>query len=142
MGRNVTSKRAAEAEVVTLPEPAPAEDAYQPRHSSEEDVNMAVKTIDEIVKDLEHAAEVEGSLDFGDEKMDGHRAANLKALQDCIAKLSTVQKRHGWVKAWIEKATKAAEREAAAEKRRAEAKVKADAKAAAQAAKAAEKATK
>lgn len=116
MVRTTGTKRepkAAKVEVVELP--APAEEpkaAYEPRHSSDEDVNLAVKTIDEIIHDLEQAAEREATLEFGDEKMDGHVAANIKALRDAAAKLGTVQKRHGWVKAWIEKATKAAEREA------------------------------
>lgn len=119
--RKATKAQSAPVAVVQLPEPVEQQPEYEPRHlSSEEDLQQAVKTVAEIIADLERAAAVEGNLEFGDEKMDGHRKANVKALNDCIAKLETAQKRHGWVKAWYDKATRAAEKEAAAEKRRAE----------------------
>lgn len=142
MGRNTTTARPVKdvqlpvVEAVVEPEP---ETTPLP---TEEDVKLLTKTVDAIIADLERAAEAEGNLSFDDDKMDGHVAANIKAFQDCIAKLKTAEKRHTWLGTWIQKRLAAADRATKAEARKAEAAAKAEKKAAEAAAKAAEAAAK
>jgi hypothetical protein len=111
----------AKIEQVNLPEPAETAPVETVSISSDEDVTLVAKLVDSIMADLDRATEAERGLEFGDVKMNGHRDANVKALQDCVAKLQTVNtKRHGWMHAYIEKALKAIEREEAAAKRAAD----------------------
>lgn len=112
--------KTAKIEQVELPEPAGTAPEVPANLSSDEDVTLAAKTIDSIIADLKSAEAAERGLEFSDDKSRGHRDANIKALQDCVKKLETANKRHGWMHDAIEKARKAIEREEAAAKRAAD----------------------
>ncbi|HEX7827057.1 MAG TPA: hypothetical protein VF477_19300 [Mycobacterium sp.] len=91
--------------VLEAVEETPAQAA--PAHEASEGDLMKLRLQNEdAVATLQALIEAHEALTVTDEKGlgDKHLAANVKAIQDCIAKIGTVDKRDGWLQNLVKKA--------------------------------------